>query len=60
MPNTAVRNFFDGWKLKEGNTLNTIAAISKTFQVSEEAAYYRLMDLGYIKAETDNAQLSLF
>ena len=60
MPNTAVRNFFDGWELKEKNTLNTIATISKIFQVSEEAARYRLMDLGYIKLETDNAQLSLF
>ena len=60
MPNTAVRNSLEGWKPKGENVLNMITHVSKTFQVSEEAAYYRLMDLGYIKAGTDNAQLSLF
>lgn len=61
MPETAVRRLIELNDEKEKSEYKKVTLVSKTFNVSEQAAYLRLCDLGYIekyKEESAYKQLS--
>lgn len=58
MPKAAVRKLLGNTNIDDDYTEEIIILTSRTFQVSFEAATYRLMDLGYIKSGEDDGQLS--
>ena len=58
MPKTSVKKLLARKQLYRCNEITLIESISNTFQVSKEAAMYRLVDLGFVKESNNNAQLS--
>ena len=58
MPRIAVHNLVGNTKITDDNRFEIIMSTSNTFQVSFEAATYRLMDLGIIKSKTEHEQQS--